>query len=832
MAPRNYEQCPLKLLTDLANGGILSPPDAAAQFELGRRYSNGMSVAKDEAEAVKWFRLAAGNGLATAQRALGNAYVYGRGVNKDVLEGNRRLRLAADAGDAAAQRDLGYQYAKGIGCAQDEAEAVRWFQCAADQGDKIAQYNLGFAYGNGRGVKKNEKKAHAWYELAANQRMNDAQCALGLIYEHGLGVPVDYEKAFYWNKLAADDGYPEACNNLGWLYECGLGVEQDLDAAKHYYEFAAQQEFGGAQKRLEHLQERRRPRRTLPHHSIDAEPSISDFLEEAFSGFVGLDSVRDEVFRQASYAQVQKMRALQGLRIPHSPSRHLVFLGNPGTGKTVVARIIASLYQRLGILPSDKVVETDRAGLVAPYVGQTALKTRQICESALGGVLFIDEAYALAGGGNQDFGHEAIETLLKFMEDHRDEIAIIVAGYKAEMESFIKSNTGLLSRFNRYIYFPDYKPAELLTIFQNLCKTHSYILKDSISPGLQRMFSREMQAQRERFGNARYVRNLFEKVTEAQAERVYKITDASIADLQLITPEDVEKAIGEALPAENTLTVSYDAVIKRLDALVGLHAVKKQVHRLFDFVRVQRERAHAGNRAATGFTQHLVFTGNPGTGKTAVARIVADLYFSLEIIPTNRIIEVDRSGLVAGYVGQSAIQTRETVESALGGVLFIDEAYSLVNGAESNDFGREVVDTLLKAMEDFRDQMVVIVAGYREPMTRFIDSNPGLRSRFNHFIDFDDYAPEELLAIFECFAGESEYVLDAVAQPYLLQQLTALFRAGRTGDNARFVRNVFQRCVEVQSQRIAQAREQGEEDLNTLRQSDLVIALDEVLHEG
>ena len=831
MSSPDYDLLTIEELKHLALGGNLRRIDVRAQFHLGQRYASGTGVAKDEQEALRWYEIAADQGLPEAQRALANAYFHARGVPKDMREGNRRLRLAAEAGDPIAQRDLGFHHAKGLGLPRDEVEAVRWFRMAADQGDKYAQYNLGFAYGNGRGVKKDEQAALHWYQLAAAQDMNDAQCALGLIYEHGLGTAVDYEKAAHWNRLAADAGYAEACTNLGWQYENGLGVTQDFAAARKWYEAAARQEYEGARQRLVQLQNRIRHPLPVARHPLNTEQSISDFLEQAFAGFVGLEAVRDEVFRQASYTQVQKMRAQQGLRVPDVPSRHLVFLGNPGTGKTAVARIIASLYHRLGILRSDTVVETDRAGLVASYIGQTAQKTRDIAASALGGVLFIDEAYALAGGGAQDFGREAIETLLKFMEDHRNDIAVIVAGYKEEMEAFVKSNPGLSSRFNRYIYFPDYTPHELLTIFRNLCSAHSYELPASIEGGLRTIFQREIQAQRQRFGNARYARNLFEKVTEAQAQRVYHLASASVKDLQTLLPADVEQALGEALPAENSLTMSYDAVIKRLNSMTGLAVVKKQVQRLFDFVRIQRERAQAGSKAASGFTQHLVFTGNPGTGKTAVARIVADLYHSLEIIPTNRIIEVDRAGLVAGYVGQSALKTREVIESALGGVLFIDEAYALAQSDDGHDFGHEVIDTLLKAMEDYRDQLVVIVAGYREPMNIFINSNPGFRSRFNHFIEFADYTPEELLGIFDTFSRDTEYVIEAAVAPALLAEFTQLYHAGRTGDNGRFVRNVFQRCVEVQAQRVARLEQKTAAELNTLRLADIRLALQEVLAE-
>ena len=331
----------------------------------------------------------------------------------------------------------------------------------------------------------------------------------------------------------------------------------------------------------------------------------------------------------------------------------------------------------------------------------------------------------------------------------------------------------------------------------------------------------------QRFSNARYVRNLFEKAIEAQAHRL--IQSVSRDDLRTITPSDMESALGKAFPAIDGSSESEEAVLKRLDALIGLSGVKTQVRRLFDFNRTQRTRADAGMKTAQGFSQHLVFTGNPGTGKTTVARIIADLYFALGIIPTNRIIEVDRSVLVAGYIGQSAIKTREVVESALGGVLFIDEAYTLAKGGEEKDFGYEVIDTLLKAMEDCRDQLVVIVAGYRTPIEKFINSNPGLRSRFNRFIQFEDFEPDDLCAIFNSHCRELEYGLDSPARAFLSENLATLFRAGKTSDNGRFVRNLFERCIEVQSQRISRQSEVLHEQLNTITLLDLAGAVKEIV---
>ena len=272
--------------------------------------------------------------------------------------------------------------------------------------------------------------------------------------------------------------------------------------------------------------------------TIKESPSIKQEGISELDGLIGLNSVKEEVRTMSNFIKVQLSRQKQGLKSTQI-SYHCVFTGNPGTGKTTVARILAGIYNELGVLKKGHLVETDRSGLVAEYVGQTAVKTNKVIDSALDGVLFIDEAYSLIGGGSNDFGHEAIATLLKRMEDNRDRLIVILAGYGDEMKLFIDSNPGLQSRFNRYIHFPDYDANELQQIFLLYAKNNDYDVSKDALARLQLLLEESLANKDKNFGNGRYVRNLFEKTLERQANRLSTIAHPTLIQLKEILPEDI-----------------------------------------------------------------------------------------------------------------------------------------------------------------------------------------------------------------------------------------------------------------------------------------------------
>lgn len=266
-----------------------------------------------------------------------------------------------------------------------------------------------------------------------------------------------------------------------------------------------------------------------------------DELMAQLDSLVGLDDVKKDIKNLMNLVKVRRLRKENGLPIPPM-SLHMVFMGNPGTGKTTVARIISGLYAAIGVLEKGQLIEVDRSGLVAGYVGQTALKTQEVIKSALGGVLFIDEAYSLASGGENDFGREAIETILKAMEDHRDELIVVVAGYDGPMEKFINSNPGLQSRFNKYFYFPDYNGEQLLYIFKGQCKKNGYALTEEAEAEAKGMFEDLYENRGENFGNGRDVRNVFEDTVVRQSNRVAALDAPTKDDLMQFLPEDLKDA--------------------------------------------------------------------------------------------------------------------------------------------------------------------------------------------------------------------------------------------------------------------------------------------------
>jgi SpoVK/Ycf46/Vps4 family AAA+-type ATPase len=575
--------------------------------------------------------------------------------------------------------------------------------------------------------------------------------------------------------------------------------------------------------------------------SADGEYFVTDqpviTVDEAMAELdemIGLTAVKDQVRSFAASIEAARRRAMVGIGAD-KPMQHFVFLGPPGTGKTAVARIIAKIFYAFGLLDVPTVVEAQRSDLVGEYLGATAIKTNELIDSALGGVLFIDEAYSLVNEGdgqNDRFGNEAVQALLKRAEDDRDRLVIILAGYERQMEAFLASNPGLTSRFAIRVKFSGYTPAELLQLADLTVARRGEIIDPQARSVVWRMFE-EVGRRRlgDELGNGRFVRTLLERAGQARDVRVMG-ADANPAPADLITLRgaDIEQAYAELTSRYRGYdeTPTLESALAELDALVGLEPVKRQVHEIAAQLRVARLRDAQGLTSQPP-VRHFVFTGPPGTGKTTVARILARIFAALGLLVRPGVVEAHRADLVGDHLGSTAIKTNKLIDSALGGVLFIDEAYSLYNDGYSGGdaFGAEAVATLLKRAEDDRDRLVMVLAGYTDDMSRFLRTNPGLASRFSVRIAFPSYGPDDLTRIATIFAAQAGDRFAPDALPVLAQILTRACEQGQIDElgNGRYARSLYERACASRDLRVAHLGERASAaELTTISAEDVVAA--------
>lgn len=516
-------------------------------------------------------------------------------------------------------------------------------------------------------------------------------------------------------------------------------------------------------------------------------------------------------------AQRQK-KALKEISV----TLHCVYIGNPGTGKTTFARFFAQEIKKTGLLKSGHLIEVSRGDLIAKFSGQTAEKTTSVFESAMDGILFIDEAYSIKNGDNDQFGQECINTLISLIENHRNRVIVILAGYRDEMLEFLHHNPGLKSRVPNLIEFEDFSNDELEEIMKMMMEKKGLQTKEkNIEIAVKELSKKRKERS---FGNAREIRNVIDRGIVQQSIRLTKKNNDDLSAEELssliysdFTVDPNDEGTIEELYFNNELEKT--SPLDELNKLVGLTAIKKEIKELADFVEV----AHLRNPdKLPEIGLHMVFTGNPGTGKTTVARLLGKLFKEIDLLSSGHVVEVDRSQLVAPFVGQTAIKTKEAIERALGGILFIDEAYTLFRNQRSDNFGLECIDTILKYMEDYRNRLVVIFAGYPKQMETFLQSNPGLKSRLNRFLHFPDYTNDELFKIAQLMAKQKQYQIDPAAQTSINKKLEEK-RKGDSFGNARSIRNLLELAYKRHASRLIELKKTKkltQQDLNNLTARD------------
>lgn len=532
-------------------------------------------------------------------------------------------------------------------------------------------------------------------------------------------------------------------------------------------------------------------------------------LEEALNkldSLIGLENVKLEIKRIVQLIKYENNRSnVLGIEKSNNQSYHFAFLGNPGTGKTTVARLIGDIFYYLGILEKGQLVEVDRSTIVGRFIGETAKLTKKAIDNAMGGILFIDEAYSLSKGGegSNDYGAEAIEVLIKAMEDNRDKFTVILAGYTKEMRNLIKLNPGLKSRINLEIEFEDYKDHELIEIAKSMANEDYYKFNEDG----ERAFLEKIKIEKvdENFANARVARNILES---AIREKAFRIGDREVSKEELVTlmPEDF------GINLEFNARDKMKELQNELDNLVGLKDVKNIVKGIINTLELQHRKKELGIDSQD-ISLNMIFTGNPGTGKTTVARIIGKILKVIGVLKKGHMVEVTRSDLIGEYVGQTAPKTLNKIKEAYGGILFIDEAYSL-NGSGGNDFGKEAIATLIKEMEDSRDKLVVIMAGYTKEMKDLVNLNPGMESRVKFTVEFSDYNCDELMEIFEGLCINESYTVSEEAK----EKLKAIFKIqydnkDKNFGNGRLVRKYFEKIKMKQADRIIREDIRDKEEL-------------------
>lgn len=643
-------------------------------------------------------------------------------------------------------------------------------------------------------------------ERAALERQRIA-ISLARVYSN-LNEPALVEK-YYAEALSVMDKIArvhadEVSDNMYYI-ACFFSDRRDYRRAEELLKQALKLKRQAAKHRyleLELIERELATVRKLVEEGSKREARSLEHLLGEIEAMTGLEELKKALREHGVYLDFLRLRKERGFESVENPVLHAVFMGNTGTGKTTVAKLLGEVYFKLGLLSSGHVHTVVRADLIGAQYGAGEKGARRALDAAKGGVLFIDEAYTLSRHyregdvDGRDPGQEVIETLLPVMSNPNADIAIVVAGYPNEMDAFLGSNPGLRSRFKLFFDFPDYTPPEMLEIAVCAAKRHDLTFSDEARELFLEALEDVYRKRDRTFGNARHVLSLIDDCKRAMALRIMRSSKLNLLtneQISVVSAEDVRKVTGikrkvgpYCAPLDEKMLAQS---LSQLDALVGMDNVKAFVRDTVKVVRVYRE---LGKDVLSALKFNLVFAGNPGTGKTVVARIISDVYKALGILERGHLVETDRSGLVGKYIGDSEAQTKAKIEEAMGGVLFIDEAYALMG--EGNDFGARVIEVLLKQMEDQRGKFFCIFAGYRKEMQQFLDANPGLRSRVDKVLDFEDYNPAQMEEITIAMLKAQDLTVNDEAGKALRQKLSAI-KDAKGFANARSCRNLVERIA-------------------------------------
>lgn len=568
------------------------------------------------------------------------------------------------------------------------------------------------------------------------------------------------------------------------------------------------------------------PKTNIAGKKILRSDIVNDPMQK-LNNMIGLASVKKKISDYRNLILMEQKRNAMGLPT-QMHSLHAAFIGNPGTGKTTVAGLLGKILKDMGILSKGHVVYEERSTLLGQYYSSEGEKTIAAMKRAKGGILFIDEAYTLYKPEDpKDPGMNILTTLLTALADESNrDWMLLLAGYPGPMKNMLNANPGLESRIpeaNRY-YFDDYSIDELMQIGDLYCRQKCYVLAKDARKALQSVVKRAYNMHDETFGNGRYMEILFsEEILHNMAQRISKISSPTREQLITIEKEDIPRL----------KQGDYKKPLAKLQQMIGLQQLKKSISNHLNFVNMVRLR-NEQDIHTTLPPMHMVFTGNPGTGKTTVADFIGEIYASLGLLSKGNVVRVERSDFMDTRVGGTELKTKAILKSAQGNVLFIDEAYTLLKENEfSNDSGPRVIETLLTALGREETDMLVIMAGYPEEMEKLLESNPGLKSRFPYIFHFEDYTADELMEIAKGVALKNGYRFSAAATKALKALIAKEVRhKDRHFGNGRFVTQLINsKIIPAMSSRLAtlpESKLKSKNTLQTIQAQDIPITEDEL----
>jgi SpoVK/Ycf46/Vps4 family AAA+-type ATPase len=541
-------------------------------------------------------------------------------------------------------------------------------------------------------------------------------------------------------------------------------------------------------------------------------------INEKLQDFQGLEEIKKFIIDLYDFSRFISQQKEKDQTI----SLHMVFTGSPGTGKTSIARLLGQVFQETGLLRKGHLIEIQGSDLVADHVGGTGVKVNKVVNQALDGILFIDEAYSLAGSERGGYAQEAVEVLLKRMEDERDRLVVVLAGYDEKMNDFLNLNPGLKRRFpvaNR-LRFPDLTEEQLISICKMMLTKLNFSWNEDIDQEINSMIYENRKRQPLNYGNAGEIRNLVENINLRAKARMARENQATYSLTLNDLPDEYKSLRRFSTPTIDELLAPYNKFI-------GLESVKTYLSRLLKTILLDQKMGKKGISKSNNFS--FIFVGNPGTGKTSVAHLLVDTLFALGLVQQKRITDVSAVDLIAGYVGQTAEKTRKVLENSRGGVLFMDEAYSLIPGGNSHTsgYGQEAINEIVKFLTE-DNNIVVIMAGYPEKMAELLNSNPGLISRFSQILTFPDYSDDELLKIMITICTAEGFILPDPMAPLIktmFQQVRE--QCNKSFGNAREAMRLFNHMKQNLASRAISSQGTLVDDLplepgwNTFRPSDL-----------